>query len=145
MTPQKQAFRHRPDEGQIGDCWRTTLACLLDLQRDDVPHLLHDCWEDHDEARRRTHEWLATQGLTLVEIPYNGDLQLVLDLQGSMNPGIHYLLGGTSRNGVNHSVIACDDAIVWDPAIDDSGIVGPMSDGCYWLSWLVPLVLRKAA
>jgi len=38
MRPQKQKFAHKPDEGVFGDCFRTALAAILDLDRDDVPH-----------------------------------------------------------------------------------------------------------
>jgi hypothetical protein len=144
MTPHKQLFRHKPEEGQIGDCWRTSIACLLDKRPEEVPHLIETCWQDHEEGRRRTAAYLATQGLASIEYAMTGDLRDVLRSVGGINPGLHYLLGGMSRTGVNHSVVCCDDAIVWDPSITDAGIIGPMDDGFYWITWLVPLALRKA-
>jgi hypothetical protein len=48
--------------------------------------------------------------------------------------------------GTAHVVIALNDAIVWDPALDDSGIVGPADDGYYWIEFLVPAqILAEAA
>jgi hypothetical protein len=143
MIPHKQLFRHKPDEGQIGDCWRTCLACLLDKRPEEVPHLYEDCWTDYQEGARKTAAYLATQGLASVECVYQAGLADVLRSVGGTNPGLHYILNGTSRAGCGHSVICCDDAIVWDPSLDDNGIVGPMEDGYYWVTWLVPLSLRR--
>jgi hypothetical protein len=60
-------------------------------------------------------------------------------------PGIFCLLGGTSRSGCGHTVIVCDGEIAWDPSQANSGIVGPMSDGFFWLTFLVPLQLQRDA
>ena len=34
----KQKYKHDPDNGIFGDCYRTCLAYILGLDRDDVPH-----------------------------------------------------------------------------------------------------------
>lgn len=145
MRTFKQLFRHAPEAGVTGDCWRSTIACLLDMHPSEVPHFVEGCWEDGLEVKRRTKAWLATRGLSMVENAFDCDLHDVLSSVGSINPGLHYLLGGNSRNGTGHSVVCCDDQIVWDPALDNSGIVAPMDDGYYWVTWLVPAILRKAA
>lgn len=148
MTPQKQLHRHRPDLGEYGDCLRTCIACLLDLSPEDVPHL-HT--PDDVEAATVLDRWLASGGrerlehrpamsperfapLQLVRVPFGGDqpMQAVLDNFGGLNPGLRYMLVGTSRNGVAHVVICRDDAVVWDTSLDDSGIVGPIG-GLYWV------------
>lgn len=49
------------------------------------------------------------------------------------------------RNGTAHVVIGLNDAIVWDPAQDDSGIVAPADDGYYWIEFLVPAQLLAEA
>jgi hypothetical protein len=39
----KQLFRHKPDEGVFGDCFRTAIACILELDAiptEDVAHAL---------------------------------------------------------------------------------------------------------
>lgn len=142
MTPQKQLSRHLPHEGIIGDCWRTTIACLLDLQPCQVPHFCDgERWNDTIAANSATRTWLRRRGLDFIEYAMAGDLTDVLRSVGACNPSLYYLLGGTSRTGVNHSVICRDDCIVWDPSITDAGIVGPMDDGYYWITWLVPALL----
>lgn len=145
MTPHKQLFRHRPDEGQIGDCWRTAIGCLMDRSPHDVPHFVQDCWQNSGRGNQNARAWLALHNLGFIETPYaSAPLPDVLAAVGAVNPNTYYLLGGNSRNGVGHSVICLDDRIVWDPAIDDSGITGPMDDGYYWVSFLIPLFLVKA-
>jgi hypothetical protein len=57
----------------------------------------------------------------------------------AINPGVFYLLGGQSRTDCGHSVVCLDDAIIWDPSLTDAGIVGPMEDGYYWITVLIPL------
>lgn len=143
MTPHKQLFRHRPDEGQIGDCWRTAIGCLLDKPPADVPHFTEGAWNNTAEANAKARAWLATQGLSFVESAYAGTLEGVMASVAANSPNVHYLLGGNSRTGVGHSVVACNEQIVWDPSIDDAGIVGPMDDGYYWITWLVPHFLVK--
>ena len=143
MTPFKQLYRHKPEEGVIGDCWRTCFGCLLDIQPQFVPHFLQYCWNDGLQARANAKNWLAKLSLSYVEVPYGGTLQDVLRTCKDLAPGMHYLLGGESRTGVGHSVVCCDDQIVWDPSLDDAGIIGPMDDGHYWVTWLIPMLLAK--
>jgi len=143
MTPYKQLHLHRPAQGQIGDCWRTAIGCLLDLPPERVPHFVEPDFSDAQGCRERTLAWLGERGLTYVEFAFQGDLHQVMTMMAGVNPGTYYLVGGNSGNHVGHTVVACDDQIVWDTAIDNSGIVGPMDDGLYWLTLLVPLQLVK--
>jgi hypothetical protein len=146
VTPHKQLIRHKPDEGVFGDCHRTAIACLLDLNPDDVPHFNHDA-PGAETFNRRVAEWLASRGLCEASVAYNDDgLQKVLDVVKHCSPGVYFLLGGQSRSGCNHTVIGCDGAIVWDPSPTDAGIVGPCdTDGLYWITFLLPLSMRRAA
>jgi hypothetical protein len=144
MTPHKQLIRHNPPEA-IGDCWRTCVACLLDKRPEEVPHFVETCWDDAPEADRRLRAYLATQGLGMVQLAFGGKLEDIQPWMKQMNPGVHYMLGGTSRIGVGHQVVCFEDAIVWDPSPTDNGIVGPMSDGYFWLSFFVPAILLKVA
>lgn len=141
MTPNKQLNLHDPAAGVIGDCWRTCIACLLDKSPSDVPHFVDGCWDDAATAARRTRQYLATLGLNFIEYPMQAELTDVLRSVGSINPDQHYLLSGNSRNGTGHTVVCYNDQIVWDPSRDESGIVGPMDDGLFWIVWLTPLAL----
>jgi hypothetical protein len=144
MIQRKQLFLHRPAEGQYGDCHRTAIACLLDLEPDQVPHFLHDdC--DGTAFRKRVDAYLRTQGLVQVEEAFNSSLADVLLTLDSLAPHVYYLLGGKSKTGCNHTVIGCGGEIVWDPSPAEVGIVGPCSDGMYWITFLVPLRFQRAA
>ena len=81
--------------------------------------------------------------LATFAFPADAELAGVLQHMAVLNPGIHYLLSGSRRNGTNHVVVACGGEIVHDPALDDSGIVGPMDNGFFYVEILVPLSLRK--
>jgi hypothetical protein len=134
MKPVKQRFRHKPAEGIIGDCHRAAIASILELDLDDVPHFAEDD-PPADVFHHRCREWLFSQGITPVDIIFDGSsLEDVLTLMHHLNPNLHYILGGKSKNGCGHSVVACNGKIVHDPALDESGIVGPMSDGYYWIT-----------
>lgn len=137
MRRQKQLFRHDSDNGIWGDCYRTAIACILDLDREEVPHF-YDNDADGEQGRAATQEWMQARGLYLIEfaVVANDDLGAALHGISSMNPGLPFLLSGVSANGCNHVVVCLDGEIVHDPAIDNSGIVGPQDDGCYWLMFI---------
>lgn len=145
MIFQKQAFRHRPEKGEFGDCHRTAIACILDIPRDEVPNF-GEFYGIPGAFHAAERQFLASRGLALVNVVFQAPLDQVLMTMGATNPDAYYLLGGTSRTGVGHSVVGLGGQIIWDPSIDDAGIVGPMDDGLYWISYLVPLVtMRRVA
>jgi hypothetical protein len=141
MRVQKQLYRHDLANGIMGDCHRTAIACVLDLDPQDVPHFMEGMPEhDASEAEIAAEKWLNARGLTQINVAFPGqlDVETILSTVANSNPrskGIVYLLGGKSRNGTGHTVVCCDDKIACDPALDDAGIVGPFSDGMYWLTF----------
>lgn len=138
MRLQKQKYRHDPDNGTYGDCHRTAVAMCLGLDRDDVPHFLHDNTKNWSEFGRRVDEFLATKGMAMVQMPFNADsVTAICDTLRHSAPLVPCILGGTSANGTGHSVVVFRGEL-FDPAIDDSGIVGPMSDGYFWLTFFCP-------
>lgn len=136
MKPQKQAFLHKPEIQQYGDCMRTCMAVMFDLDRDDVPHFLSEGLES-DRFKQRIDEWLEMMGYHEVNLVFTQTLESVLDWMKNLNPNVYYLLAGQSKNKVNHVVVACNDKIVCDTSIDNSGIVGPTTEGYYWLTFFV--------
>lgn len=133
MTPHKQRNLHRPEEGIYGDCGRTVIACLLDLEPEQVPHFWDGPWEKDKDPTTEARAWLAERGIQIWLIYINGDLTVnaVLHAIGNQNPDQHWALVGRSRNGTDHVVICKGPDIAHDPALDDSGIVGPGSNGFY--------------
>ena len=140
MLFNKQLYRHDPDNGVWGDCHRTAIACLLNLEPEQVPHFGRN-GAPAETFHRRVDVFLRCCGLDTFAVLYPGETSLedVLATQGHLNPRNLYMLGGTSRTGCNHTVICRGGEIIWDPSLDDSGIIGPMDDGYWWISFLVPI------
>ncbi len=109
---------------------------MLDLRPQDVPH-----WFDHEgDPERQWDEvraWLADRGLGFFVVLYPGELDLrdVLDTMQNTNPGTLYMLSGTSRLGVNHTVICRGNRIEHDPS--GNGIDGPIKDDGHWYIELI--------
>jgi len=135
VKPVKQQFRHFPEYGLWGDCHRACIASILELPLEEVPHFC-DGGQEVGGLDCPVRSWLDERGLFQTNTPYNGNIdldQLLHDL-GIVLPGIYFILGGSSRNGVGHSLVAGEGRIVHDPSIDGSGCVGPMEDGLYWVT-----------
>lgn len=136
MKPVKQLYRHDPPHAW-GDCHRACVASILELPCEAVPNFCAppagDQWQE-GRWREREYAWMRSQGLVPIVTAYapEAELDALLDNSVYYNPGIYWILGGTSRNGTGHSVVAFDGRIVHDPSLDDSGIVGPMEGGHYW-------------
>ena len=135
---QKQANRHLPEEGIYGDCHRTCIAMLLGIDRDEVPHFLHDD-PGAGVFRDRVDEWLGERGLCEFFMIWNGDqpVEDIIMTVENLNPGAPFILGGKSRTGVNHSVV-CQAGEMFDPSLTDAGIIAPTEpDGFYWVTFVV--------
>lgn len=139
MKFQKQKFLHKPDEGIFGDCIRTCLAILMDLDAEDVPHFFATGTFDQDAY----DAWLRDNGLHVITVTFPGETpqENVMFTADRMGGGLPYMLSGHSRTPSNHVVVAQGNEIVCDPSLTDSGIVGPMKnpDGStvWWIEWLV--------
>uniref|UniRef100_UPI0030D812B5 hypothetical protein n=1 Tax=Pseudomonas sp. EL_65y_Pfl1_R83 TaxID=3088697 RepID=UPI0030D812B5 len=137
MKPQKQLLRHNPPAA-YGDCFRTAIAIVLDLDAANVPHFMEG-GASGDEGADKAEAWLNARGLTAINIvcdggrPLHGVLDSIAGTNLRQKPA--FLVTGTSRNGCAHTVVACNGDIVCDPSIDDSGIIGPCDDGFYWLTF----------
>lgn len=132
--------------GSNGDCFRTALACLLDMEQvADVPHFFDGKSDVTEEERAagwaEVREWLlVNKGLFMVTIPYLSQLDDLLDCMRAQNPGIFYLLAGRSVAD-NHVVVCFEDHIVHDPCGRRAGkdsLIGPCTDGFYWVKFFVP-------
>ncbi|WP_445222223.1 hypothetical protein ACKWRH_21445 [Bradyrhizobium sp. Pa8] len=137
MKPQKQLLRHNPPTA-YGDCLRTAIAIVLDMDAADVPHFM-DGAVSGDDGAAAAEAFLNARGMTAINIVCDGSrpLQAVLDSIAGTNLREMpiFLVTGTSRNGCAHVVVACNGDIVCDPSQDDSGIIGPCEDGYYWLTF----------
>lgn len=132
--------------GSNGDCFRTALASLLNVDRlEDIPHFFDGraCLSESEKEVAWTYvrEWLlVNKGLFMVTIPYSSCLDDLLNCMKLQNPRLFYLLIGHS--GVDNHVVVCfEDQIVHDPCGQIPGkhcLVGPATDGFYWVHFFVP-------
>jgi hypothetical protein len=141
MRPQLQSIRdHNEDSSQFGDCHRTCIAMILDLDRDEVPHFMDgvpmNAPADSPEylaAEAAERAWLAERGLTPVYVAYDGSIGLdeLLTVLAVTVKDAAVILGCTSSSGVNHSVVYYRGSI-YNPNINT--IAGPMRDGFWWVT-----------
>lgn len=142
MIPVRTRNKHEPANGEWGDCLRASLASILELQIDEVPHFM-DGGPSAGDLDAAMAGWLELRGLGQVVIHAPGELAAILKNLESVAPGAFYLLGGTSRNGLEHCVVGCGGSIAHDPS--DACIVGPLSNGHYRIVFLTPFARRSAA
>ena len=144
MTTHKQLFGHDPENGIFGDCFRTALACILDMEPCAVPHFF-DGGKSSNDAFRELGPWLRGHSLALFELPMHGESKLE-DILGSIcahSPGLFYLLTGESTSGINHTVVCYGKHVVCDPYIggpNDEALIGPAEDGLWFVGVLTPFI-----
>ncbi len=143
MKPQMMLCDHDPKNGSWGDCHRAAIASLLELDAADVPHFYHGCDVDGgktgEEAHAEVNRWLYDNyQLREISMIFTGDTPLVdvLSTIDNLNPGLHFILGGRSNSGCGHSVVCAGGEIIHDPSPKKSGIIGPMNDGLWWVTFL---------
>lgn len=127
----RQFQRYTDAEGDPpGDCWRTALACLIQVPRDEVPHFIHE-YQGHKVGPRGTLstplwwvksvEWVEQQrpGWTLENYAprfpvYDGD-----------GPSRVIISGQSPRGDWLHAVIAdsVTGALVHDPHPSGAGVL----------------------
>ena len=84
--------------GRIGNCFQTAVACVLDMDLDDVPHFAEfRDWTGHATA------WSAQQGWIV---------------QGYYRPSLAGIALGVADDpgprGYHHAVVVADGEVVWD-------------------------------
>jgi hypothetical protein len=93
--------------------------------------------------------WLRRRGLTVVNMAFSGETELdtLLEMTANLTHGSPVVLGCTSTNGCNHSVVI-HEGRVHNP--NDGAIAGPMQDGIWWLTiyavgpnWRSPRLLDR--
>lgn len=126
--------QHDIDGDAIGDCFRTTIACLLGV--DDptlVPHFVEQTiragldgyggWEDIAAARR----WLrANEGV---------DLALLDRAEADQLGGAYQAVARSKSGPWNHSVVAQRGEVVWCPSTGD---IDAGSAGDYTIADIFP-------
>lgn len=141
----KQLFGHQPEEGIFGDCYRTAIACLLDLDPSEVPHE-HRFMTDEEHTALYL-DWFRERGIHRIAVPMQCEsVQQALDVSANWSQGLPYIFTGRSQRGVNHCVVGHGAKIIHDPHPSGVGIDGPADpQGYYWVEWLVVPAIVKVA
>ena len=81
---------------------------------------------------RCINEYLCDIGYYMVSFSLASDTaEGIMDWMQEQNPNLYYMLTGKSKNNVGHVVICCNDKIIHDPSLDNSGIVGPVDNDTF--------------
>lgn len=126
LSEQHQQFLHEKDSEVKGDCWRTALACLLGLPRNDVPHFIQDYWSD-DETDIAW--WWAS--VEFVEKAFPGSTLVCLKpgfpvYEDPDNGLTRVIISGKSPRGdFNHCVMADSRTgeLTWDVYPNGNGVL----------------------
>lgn len=125
----EQIINHDPENGRIGDCYRTAIACIIDADSpEEVEHFGVTSQERMASAAR---EWLRSRGYEVV-VTYIGGEQTpdeAIEFLSDWNPGIPFIFGGLNPEGVGHVVIAMDGVVIHDTSPLKLGIAGPNEPG----------------
>lgn len=124
MKLQKQRYNYADPQG--GDCFRTCIACVIGMDRDEVPH-----WQasSGEHPSIQAEDWLNARGLEFEEAYHQADsVQAALDWMTAWVGDEPFLFYGQTRRGTCHCVIAQRGKIVWDPANYDASVIGPMPE-----------------
>lgn len=127
---------HTQTSLEPGNCFQTAVACLLDVEPEEVPdQLVNDAkrvthpdgsatWEGPHyvtalNAYLRTHH-----GLAYMEVHY--PIELFTHAVQLREPGYHLMTGRTVRSPVNnsrHVVVGRFGELVWDPHPSRAGLI----------------------
>ena len=115
-----------PDQGLYGDCYRTVIACLLDMEILDVPNFADPAVYEKSVSGTFTgavDEWLKRHGYdrAIIRFPTSAPPESVL--RRFRDRFCYWILAGRGARGCNHAVICYRDGVVHDPS--DSGVIGP--------------------
>ena len=144
MKYHEQRIKHDPENGLWGDCFPTSLACILDLEPDEVPHFYagfpdEASDEEYYQKEDEIEDWLDVQGYQRIIIYFSGEVTLddILHGFGAKNPDLLYLVTGNTQIDVNHIVICWGEEEIHN--VGNSVITGPCSKSELWMvTILVP-------
>lgn len=115
-----QEYLHDPKNDVIGDCFRASVASVLELDIDDIPHFM-DLYRGDGAWYPQFNRWLRKKhDLVYMDFPCSEDMPKFME----ENIGSHVILTGTSPRFPDelHAVVGFNTEIIWDPHPDNTGI-----------------------
>lgn len=92
MIKRKQIYFHNPENGAHGDCYRTCIACILEIPNFGVHY------DDNEKFFAEADKYLASQFLARVIHAFDCTLEDLLKMQNHCNPDAYWILTGRSKN-----------------------------------------------
>ncbi len=135
-------------QAEHDDCYSACVASLLGLALADVPKFYRDAggaagFTQMPEVYGMIRAWARDRGLAPLFLASPVALDFLLERSEKLNPGVPYILCGTSRWGRGHAVIACHGRIIHNPAPgigpNDGGVAAPGIDGQYEVTYFITL------
>jgi hypothetical protein len=138
MRQVQQLFKHDPESGISGDCFRACVASLLEADPTEIPHVHGDITDEAWEQMYR--DWLHARGWRWIALPLRADsVEQALSVTAKWADGLPHIFGGIGRRGYGHVVIAQQGKIIHDPGSPPTDpYIGRPTDGLFWCSFLVP-------
>lgn len=133
MKPVDQLVLHDPETDRRGDCFRTCIACLLEVDPEEVPHVVQAHCDGGEHWLHAINAWLAGRGLTYVQTTR----------KAARWGACWCILSGPGPRGVDHAIVAWADWTTWnvedidrfhDPHPSRAGLLKIEDVG-----WLVPI------
>lgn len=119
MIKLTQLILHNPENGKFGDCFRTCIACILDIPDVTlVPHIFENGFDDTAIWQQPLNEWLSKLGLAYI------DVACAEGWFDSWNINTYHIISGNSPRGFSHAVVGRNGKMVWDPHPSRDGLVG---------------------
>lgn len=135
MKPVDMTIMHNPPEN-IGDCFRCSIASILELPASEVPHFCGiDEWTDEPCDKWRGHliKFLEPLGLFYFEIQF--DAKILPEWSGVLD--CHHTISGISPRGTRHTCVGKGGVVVHDPHPSRLGI--QPEDG----EWMVGFICKR--
>ena len=148
MKRLKQSIKHDPDNGKWGDCYRTCIAMVMNLDPATVPHFYDPNADCRGLAGAR--DWLSGWGYGIIQIAYPPDMTwtAILEQTADTAPGCPLISSGMGPRGNNHCVVVIDGKVFCDPfsgEADQNPFTGPAEhdrESYWWLESIVVLPSR---
>lgn len=153
MKPVDMLFPdHDPASGKIGDCFRCSVASILELPREDVPHFMEQDWHRETPAwYADVCRWLAPMGMTYLDwmiAPQYFGPQWFEHLALDAGFDVYHVMCGVGPRGEQHAVVGRNGVLAHDPHPARAGLAGPGPHGYrfgfFLFSQPVPAHQRRA-
>lgn len=133
MKPVDMLFpNHDPAAGLIGDCFRCSVASILELPADAVPHFMEKDWDRPEVGwYADLNHWLAPRGLAYFEMSIEPEVfgPLWFSEIGPAGFDVYHIMCGVGPRGDRHAVVGRNGVIVHDPHPARAGLAGPGESG----------------